>query len=518
MTFSLNLTINGEQRDVALDDPRATLLDLLRERLGLTGTKKGCDRGQCGACTVLVNGKRVNSCLALALSLDGAEVVTIEGLAQGDELHPVQAAFIAHDGFQCGFCTPGQIMSAVGLIDEGQAGDDPERVREGMSGNICRCGGLSRHHGGGARGAEASCGTGPEECGMRIFDYVRPATVPEAVAAAGEPGSAYLAAGTNLLDLMKGGAMRPDRLVDVTRLPGLDRLERLADGGMRIGALVRNADLAHDADFARAYPAVAEALLSGASAQLRNAATVGGNLMQRTRCSYFYDVASACNRRRTRRRLRCAGRREPPARGARLEQALHRDPSVGLLCAARGARCRCRDRRQRWSARDRARRPSPPAWRNAGARKRARAGGPDRWRFVFPAMRRASRRMRAISSFASARPLPSRSCPPPRRSTSTAARFAAPGVALGGVAAKPWRARAAEEALAGANADETAFRKAAEASLADARPSGDNAFKIELAKRIVVRALVLAAAGTPERLPALPASPFSSVPGALQHA
>jgi len=136
----LSLTINGERRDVALDDPRATLLDLLRERLGLTGTKKGCDRGQCGACTVLVNGKRVNSCLALAASLDGAEVVTIEGLALGDELHPVQAAFIAHDGFQCGFCTPGQIMSAVGLIDEGQAGDDPERVREGMSGNICRCG------------------------------------------------------------------------------------------------------------------------------------------------------------------------------------------------------------------------------------------------------------------------------------------------------------------------------------------------------------------------------------------
>ncbi len=140
MTFSMSLTVNGERWNVALDDPRATLLDLLRERLGLPGTKKGCDRGQCGACTVLVNGRRVNSCLGLALSLDGAEVVTIEGLAQGDLLHPVQAAFIAHDGFQCGCCTPGQIMSAVGLIDEGRAGDDPERVREGMSGNICRCG------------------------------------------------------------------------------------------------------------------------------------------------------------------------------------------------------------------------------------------------------------------------------------------------------------------------------------------------------------------------------------------
>jgi xanthine dehydrogenase YagT iron-sulfur-binding subunit len=106
----------------------------------LTGTKKGCDRGQCGACTVLVDGRRINSCLVLAATLDGAEVTTIEGLAEGDVLHPVQAAFIAHDGMQCGFCTPGQIMSAVGLIAEAHAGNDPERIRELMSGNICRCG------------------------------------------------------------------------------------------------------------------------------------------------------------------------------------------------------------------------------------------------------------------------------------------------------------------------------------------------------------------------------------------
>lgn len=139
MSLSIDLTINGQARTVGLDDPRITLLDLLRERLGLTGSKKGCDRGQCGACTVLVDGRRINSCLTLAVSLDGAEVTTIEGLAQDDRLHPVQAAFIAHDGFQCGFCTPGQIMSAVGLIAEGQAGSDPERVRELMSGNICRC-------------------------------------------------------------------------------------------------------------------------------------------------------------------------------------------------------------------------------------------------------------------------------------------------------------------------------------------------------------------------------------------
>jgi xanthine dehydrogenase YagT iron-sulfur-binding subunit len=140
MNLPISLTVNGVRRDIELEDPRVTLLDLLRERLQLTGTKKGCDRGQCGACTVLVNGRRINSCMALAISHDGAEVMTIEGVAHGNELHPVQAAFIAHDGLQCGFCTPGQVMSAIGLIHEGQAGDDSERVREGMSGNLCRCG------------------------------------------------------------------------------------------------------------------------------------------------------------------------------------------------------------------------------------------------------------------------------------------------------------------------------------------------------------------------------------------
>ena len=138
--MNIQLTINGETRDVALDDPRVTLLDLLRERLQLTGTKKGCDRGQCGACTILVDGKRINSCLALAVSHDGADILTIEGVAQGEHLHPVQAAFIAHDGLQCGFCTPGQIMSAIGLIAEAQAGSGAERIREAMSGNLCRCG------------------------------------------------------------------------------------------------------------------------------------------------------------------------------------------------------------------------------------------------------------------------------------------------------------------------------------------------------------------------------------------
>ena len=135
---NVNLKING--KDYALDvDPRVTLLDALRERLHLTGSKKGCDHGQCGACTVLVNGRRINSCLSLAVTHEGDEITTIEGLANGEELHPMQAAFIEHDGFQCGYCTSGQICSAVACVKEGHANSDDE-IREWMSGNICRCG------------------------------------------------------------------------------------------------------------------------------------------------------------------------------------------------------------------------------------------------------------------------------------------------------------------------------------------------------------------------------------------
>ena len=134
----ITLQINGTPRRLRVDQ-RVSLLDALRERLGLVGTKKGCDQGQCGACTVLVDGRRVNACLMLAVMAEGAPITTIEGLAKGTELHPLQAAFIAHDGFQCGYCTSGQIMSAVGLLAEGRARTDDE-VREQMCGNICRCG------------------------------------------------------------------------------------------------------------------------------------------------------------------------------------------------------------------------------------------------------------------------------------------------------------------------------------------------------------------------------------------
>ncbi|RDD85306.1 (2Fe-2S)-binding protein [Streptomyces parvulus] len=136
--FEVTLTVNGRRHTTTIDT-RTSLLDLLREKLELPGTKKGCNAGACGACTVLVDGKRMNSCLILAVRLEGAEVTTIEGLADGDELHPLQQAFIDQDAFQCGYCTPGQIMSGVGCLREGHTGSS-EEIREWMSGNICRCG------------------------------------------------------------------------------------------------------------------------------------------------------------------------------------------------------------------------------------------------------------------------------------------------------------------------------------------------------------------------------------------
>lgn len=134
----ITLTINRVEQQAVIE-PRTTLLDLLREQLALTGTKKGCDHGQCGACTVLLEGQRINACLTLAVARDGAHVTTIEGLAEGEDLHPVQQAFYNHDAYQCGYCTPGQICSAVGLLTEGHAHTRAE-VRELMSGNLCRCG------------------------------------------------------------------------------------------------------------------------------------------------------------------------------------------------------------------------------------------------------------------------------------------------------------------------------------------------------------------------------------------
>src|SRR6202163_111640 len=370
--------------------------------------------------------------------------------------------------------------------------------------------GLCGDHGRGAGRPPGPRRGRPEALRMKTFEYVRPTTISDAVAAAAEPGAAYLASGTNLLDLMKGGITQPNRLVDVTRLPGLDRIERLPDGGIRIGALVRNADLAHDPDFAKNYPAVAEALLSDLSAQLRNAATVGGNLLQRTRCGYFYDVASACNK------------REPgagcEARGG--ENRLHAVLGWSEVCIATHPSDFCVplvaldavvEIEGRHGKREVA----------VEALHRLPGDTPERDSVLEPGDLIVAVRLpgeaRAFS--AHARYLKVRE----RTSFAFAVVSAAAGLrieqgtirdarlALGGVAAKPWRARAAEEMLAGSHPGPDAFHQAAEAALADAKPSGDNTFKIELAQRILVRALTLAAAGTPLRIPALPASPFSSV-------
>jgi xanthine dehydrogenase YagS FAD-binding subunit len=350
---------------------------------------------------------------------------------------------------------------------------------------------------------------------MNPFDYVRPASVAEAVDAAAAPGSVYLAAGSNIVDLMKIGVARPSRLVDITHLPGLDGIAWSQDGGVRIGTLVRNADLAYDERFSRAFPSVAEALLSGASAQLRNAATVGGNLMQRTRCSYFQDPASACNRR------------------------------------SPGAGCDARDGENRlhavigWSEHCIATHPSdfcvplvaldavvevagPQGVREVAVdRLHALPGStPDRETTLAPGELIVALRLPAgAAAFAGhARYLKLRERTSYAFAVVSAAAalqiergvVSAARLALGGVAPKPWRAAEAEASLIGAPPTAAAFARAAELALREARPSGDNAFKIELARRIAVRALTLASEGTPAEMPPLPASPFSARPG-VQH-
>jgi xanthine dehydrogenase YagS FAD-binding subunit len=350
---------------------------------------------------------------------------------------------------------------------------------------------------------------------MMNFDYVRPATVAEAVAAASEKGATYLASGTNLLDLMKGGVCHPNRLVDVTRLPGLDRVEYLADGGVRIGALVRNADLAHDAEFARAYPSVAEALLSGASAQLRNAATVGGNVLQRTRCAYFYDAPSACNKRWP--GAGCDARHGENRLHAVLgwsEACIATHPSdfcVPLVALDAVVEIEGKGGRREVGLEALHRLPGDTPQRETlldrgdlivALRLPAEARGFAAHSRYIKVRERTSYAFAVVSAVAGLRI---------EQGTIREVRLA-----LGGVAAKPWRARGAEQVLAGIAPDAAGFRKAARVALADAKPSGDNAFKIELAQRIVVRALALAAAGTPARIPALPGSPFSTVSG-VQH-
>ena len=349
---------------------------------------------------------------------------------------------------------------------------------------------------------------------MNIFDYDRPNTIAEAIAAGSVPGAAYLAGGTNLLDLMKGRIVQPNRLVDIGRIAGLDRIEMLPSGGARIGALVRNADLAHHHDFAQRFPAVAEALLSGASAQLRNAATAGGNLLQRTRCAYFYDTASACNKRTP--GAGCEAKGGDTRLHAVLgwsDSCIATNPSdfcVPLVALDAVVEIAGREGSREVPLDDFHRLPGDTPECDSVLRPGelivAVRLPPEAARFSEHA-RYLKLRDRTSYAFAVV-------------SAAAALRIdhgviAEARIALGGVALKPWRPRAAEAMLTGVAPTRTAFRRAAEAALVDARPSGDNAFKIELARRIVTRALMLAAAGTPARMPALPASVFATTSGVL---
>ena len=343
---------------------------------------------------------------------------------------------------------------------------------------------------------------------MNPFTYTRAASVAEAIAAGGQPGAAFLGGGTNLLDLMKGGIEQPRVIVDVTRLPGLDRIERQPDGSTRVGALVRNSDLAWDDGFRRAYPAVAEALRAGASAQLRNAATTAGNLLQRTRCPYFYDTASRCNKRQ-------------PGSGCDAFGGFNR------LHAVLG-----------WSDQCIATNPSdfcvplaaldatveiegPHGSRSVPLTEFHRLPGdhPERDTVLEPGELIVAVTMppEAAAFAGNARYLKVRDRNSYAFAVVSAAaalqmeggRIKAARLAFGGVALKPWRSKDAEALLAGAEPSREAFERAATKAVEGARGQGENDFKPELARRVAVRAFLLAARGTPAELPALPASPFA---------
>ncbi len=342
---------------------------------------------------------------------------------------------------------------------------------------------------------------------MNAFEFIEPRTVDEAIAAGATAGAAYLAGGTNLVDLMKAGVSRPARLVHIGRLEGLDAIEFLGDGAVRVGAMVRNADLARD--LAARYPLIAEATLAGASAQLRNAATVGGNLMQRTRCAYFFDPVSACNKR-------------TPGAGCDAQGGETRGAAIlgaSAACVATHPSDLC----VALSALDAVVEIAGPDGRRelpVDAFYRLPGETPERDTELRPGeLIVAVRLPREAAAFTShARYVKARDRVSYAFALASAAAvlrldggvIAEARIALGGVAPKPWRASEAEATLRGVKPSPEAFAAAATVALTEAKPVGDNGFKIELARRVIVRALRLAAAGTPDPLPALPASPFGA--------
>ena len=478
----VSFAVNGEPRALELDT-RTTLLDALREHLHLTGTKKGCDHGQCGACTVIVDGRRINSCLTLAVMHEGDSITTIEGLGTPDHLHPMQAAFVKHDGYQCGYCTPGQICSAVAVLDEIEAG-----IPSHVSADLDRAAAID-----GRRAARAD-----ERQHLplrRLFQHrrrdhrsrrearhevlhlrARALARRSGRRRARIEGAKFIAGGTNLLDLMKLQIETPAHLIDVNGL-ALDKIEATPDGGLRIGALVRNTDLAADARVRRDYALLARALLAGASGQLRNKATTAGNLLQRTRCPYFYDTNQPCNKRK-------------PGSGCAALGGISRQLAVV------GASDACiathpSDMAVAMMALDAV----VETVRPDGA---ARAAFRSPTSTGCPATRRTSRRRWQPGELITAVTLPkpvggTHIYRKVRDRASYAFALVSVGaivqrdgtgrVALGGVAPKPWRVAAAEaEMPRGAKA-------VAARLLADAKPTRENAFKLPLAERTLAAVL-----------------------------
>lgn len=487
--LSVTLNVNGVARPLSIR-PWTTLLDALRDHLDLTGTKKGCDHGQCGACTVLVDGRRVVSCLTLAVMHDEAEITTIEGLADKGELHPLQKAFVSHDGFQCRYCTPGQICSALGLIKEGHAKTEDD-IRELMSGNICRCGCYPNIV---AAIAEVMLQSEPESapCGFRLCQSQRRRRRHQSDLAG--PGCCVHRR-RHQSHRSHEGECRPAKTTHRYYRLASRRNCRNCGWWLAHRSAGAHSDLAYDERIQERYPMLSSAILAGASAQLRNMASTGGNLLQRTRCLYFYDTTTPCNKRE-------------PGSGCSALQGFNR------MHAILG-----------WSDHCIAVHPSDMCVALAALEVKVLVTGPKGDRSIpFAEFHRLpGNDPQADTTLARDEIITAIELPPDgfasnytylkiRDRLSYAFALVSVGVglklenniiqeariALGGIAHKPWRLQAAELLLRGRTPERHSFAQATESLLQGAKGFEHNGFKIELARRAIVRALEQAAAAAPQ--------------------
>ena len=482
---AVSLTINGQKRSLKIE-PRVTLLDCLRENLQMTGTKKGCDHGQCGACTVLVNGRRVNSCLSFAIMHEADEITTIEGLGTPEKMHPMQKAFVDHDAYQCGYCTSGQIL--IG------SSPDERTLRK----KRCRCPRvherkylplrrLSKYFKCNSRCSRSK--TSRERLTpMQFFNYQKVGTEDDLFqtlnAKSGIPLK-LLAGGTTLIDLMKLDVEKPQLLIDLNALP-LAKIEKTKDGGVHIGAMVRNSDLSHDEYIQTHFPVLSQALLSGASAQLRNKATTAGNLLQRTRCVYFRESSHRCNKRE-------------PGSGCDAIKGMNRnlavlgastsciatnpsDMNVALAALEAKVHLRSREGTREVDFADFHLLPGDRPDLETVLKNGELITGvtlaplPQGTKSLYFKTRDRASYEFALASAAVVITLKS-------------GRIERARIAMGGVGTKPWRSKASEKILEGGLPSEARFKSAAEEFLRGAVPQTENGFKIELAKRCLAHAL-----------------------------